>query len=91
MLEERILNAYTDVGQITIQIHLFKECMRIQFRDQGDKYFVEDDENAKNTAKTILKYVSNYKTEKDGKGVSTYSMDFNWENGFNIVDFLADK
>lgn len=91
MLEERILNAYTDVGQITIQIHLFKECMRIQFRDQGDKYFVEDDENAKNTAKTILKYVSNYKTEKDSKGVSTYSMDFNWENGFNIVDFLADK
>lgn len=91
LLKERILNAYVDVGQITIQIVLYKDCMRVQFSDQGDKFFVEENEVAVNTAKTILKNVSNYKKDSDPKGGSVYSLDFNWEDDFNLLDFLANK
>lgn len=91
LLKERIMNAYVDVGQITIQIVLYKDFMQVRFSDQGDKFFVEEDEVAKNTAKTILKYVSNYKKNSGPKGGSVYSLDFNWEKDFDVVDFLAKK
>lgn len=91
LLKERILNAYVDVGQITIQIVLYRNFMRICFSDQGDKFFIEENEVAENTAKTILKYVSNYNKESDPKGGSVYSLDFNWEKDFELVDFLANK
>lgn len=88
LLKERILNAYVDVGQITIQIILYKDRLSVCFSDQGDKFFVEEDEVAKNTAKIILKNVTNYSTKKEEKGMSVYCLDFDWDDGFDVVESL---
>ncbi len=89
ILTDRILNAYVDVGEITVKVRAFKNFMRVKFRDKGDKFFVEDDENTAKTARTILKYVSNFSTKKEEKGQSVYCLDFAWEDGFDVADCLA--
>ena len=88
VLTDRILNAYVDVGEITVKARAYKNYLRVKFSDQGDRFFVEDDENTANTTKTILKYVSNYSMKKEEKGRTVYCLDFNWEGGLNIVEFL---
>ena len=91
VLTDRIQNAYVDVGEITVKVRAFKNFMRVKFSDQGDRFFVEDDENSANTARTILKYVSNYSIKKEDKGKVVYCLDFNWEGGFDIVDCLVNS
>ncbi|MBE6818887.1 MAG: hypothetical protein E7517_07015 [Ruminococcaceae bacterium] len=87
MLTERILDAYSDAGNIRVRITLMPEWLRISFSDSGAEYFIDKRRDTSMSAKIILKAVSDFHTDYvDGNPV--YCMDFLYENEFNIREFL---
>jgi len=87
MLTERIMDAYSAVGNIRIRITLMPEWLRVSFSDNGTEYFIDKRRDTSMSAKIILKAVSDFHTDyPDGKPV--YCMDFLYEQNVNIQEFL---
>ncbi len=91
MLNERILNAYADVGDITVSVKLMKSALRIEFYDNGDKYFSNKNAASNECAANILKYVDKFSINQENKGHSVYCMDFNYGKDFDVKQFIMDN
>ncbi|MDD4291434.1 MAG: AMP-binding protein [Clostridia bacterium] len=91
MLLERIVNAYSDVGDIHIQVVLRDEWLSIRFKDQGAQYFIEKNTSSSYSAMIILKTADSFKTEYAEDGHPIYCMDFLYNKNFNIQNFLKEQ
>lgn len=88
LLHERMLNAYSDVGEITVRMKAMKDSVRIEFSDSGDKYFAEKNQASNECAANILKYVDKFSIDQETKGHSVYCMDFLYPENFDIKEFI---
>lgn len=88
MLNERILNAYVDVGNITVAVKLMASSFRLEFSDSGDKYFANKNAASNDCAQNILRFVDNFSIKQEEKGHSIYCMDFNYNNTFDVEKYL---
>lgn len=87
MLTERIMDAYSGVGNIRVRITLMPEWLRISFSDDGTEYFIDKRFDTSVSAKIILKAVSDFHTDyQDGRPL--YCMDFLYEDEVSIRDFM---
>lgn len=91
ILQERILNAYTPVGEIQLSLKLMSGFLRIEMFDEGDKYFIENNNNSNESAKIILEYVNKFSTLKNRNEQTVYCFDFNYDEDFDIMDFLQSN
>ncbi|MBQ8007135.1 MAG: AMP-binding protein, partial [Lachnospiraceae bacterium] len=78
MLTERIMDAYSNAGDIRVKITLMPEWLRITFSDDGAEYFIDKRRDTSMSAKIILKAVNNFYTDYV-KGKPEYCMDFLYE------------
>ena len=90
MLTERIMDAYSNAGNIRVKITLMPEWLRITFSDDGAEYFIDKRRDTSMSAKIILKSVNNFYTDYV-KGKPEYCMDFLYEKDINIQQFLINS
>ncbi len=90
MLTERIMDAYSNAGNIRVKITLMPEWLRITFSDDGAEYFIDKRRDTSMSAKIILKAVNNFYTDYV-KGKPEYCMDFLYEKDINIQQFLINS
>lgn len=90
VLNDRIHNPLFDVGTITIKVILLSEKLRLEFSDDGERYFSERN-NSAGTAKILLNAVDGFNIVTDEKGKSSYCLDFIYEQKFNANDFLCEN
>ncbi|MBR1857831.1 MAG: AMP-binding protein [Oribacterium sp.] len=90
MLTERIMDAYSNAGDIRVKITLMPEWLRITFSDDGAEYFIDKRRDTSMSAKIILKAVNNFYTDYV-KGKPEYCMDFLYEKDINIQQFLINS
>lgn len=88
LLTDRIHNPLFDVGNISIKFILCDKNLRVEFSDDGERYFSEPNNSAE-TAKIILNTVDSFSISADEKGKSSYCLDYNYEENFNANDFLC--
>lgn len=91
MLTERIINAYADVGEISLKLVFFKDYFRVVFTDRGFEYDIHKDEASNYSAQIILGHVDAFTTSDEEDGYRSYSMDFIYENSFDIKSFLKNR
>ena len=90
MLTERIMDAYSNAGNIRVKITLMPEWLRITFSDDGAEYFIDKRRDTSMSAKIILKAVNNFHTDYV-KGKPEYCMEFLYEKDINIQQFLINS
>ena len=87
MLTERILDAYSGVGEIQMQIALMSEWMRVSFTDDGAEYVIDKRRDTSMSARIILGSVDDFHTEwRNGKPV--YCMDFLYDDDLDVKAYL---
>lgn len=88
-LTERILNAYEDVGDITMDICFMSDWFRLRFSDCGQVYDIQKNQETNSGAKRILDRVDSFAVEvRDGR--HCYSLDFLYDSDFDIRQFLLE-
>ncbi|MCR4741058.1 MAG: AMP-binding protein [Lachnospiraceae bacterium] len=90
MLTERIVNAYVDVGDVTLSVVLMPEFMRVRFGDSGMEYDIHKDESTNISARLILKYVDGFTTLYPEQNKRIYCMDFLYDKDFDVREFLIE-
>ena len=83
MLTERIINAYEDNGEITIDAILMPEWLRIRFVDSGKVYSLDDD-NASLSAKIILANVDAYSSVITYSKLSGINLDWQYSEQYKL-------
>jgi fatty-acyl-CoA synthase len=87
MLTERIMDAYSGVGDIHVSIALMADWLRISFTDDGAEYVIDKRRDTSMSARIILGSVDDFHTEwKDGKPV--YCMDFLYDEYLDVKGYL---
>ena len=87
MLTDRIDNAFEENGIIRMEVLLMPEWLRLRFTDTGRKYSLEA-EDASFSAKIILANVDAYSSGENEKGETIYSLDYVYDEGFDVKDYL---
>lgn len=88
MLTERIMDAYSAVGDIRVGVTLMPEWLRVWFSDDGAEYVIDKRRDTSISARIILGSVDDFHTEyRDGKPV--YCMDFLYSDYLDIKGFLV--
>lgn len=88
-LTERIMNAYEDVGDITMDICFMADWFRLRFSDNGELYDFQKNKETNRSAKRILDCVDSFGVyEKGGKQI--YYLDFLYDRDFDIRQFLLE-
>ena len=87
MLTDRIDNAFEENGIIRMEVLLMPEWLRLRFTDTGRKYSLEA-EDASFSAKIILANVDSYSSGENEKGETIYSLDYVYDEGFDVKDYL---
>ena len=87
MLTERIANAYDTNGEITFEIILMPQWLRINFTDSGKPYRL-DDEQATMSARIILANVDAYAASVSDNGSFSSNLDWQYSDGFDINEYL---
>jgi len=90
MLTERIENAYDGDGEITLDIILMPEWLRIRFVDSGRVYHL-DDADASISAKIILANVDAYSSVVTDSNQTGYNLDWQYPDKFDINNFLKQQ
>ena len=90
-LTERIINAYTDVGDIRVKILFYPDMMAVQFSDGGQEYDIHKDEKTNISARLILNSVDSFSIEKNADAKSEYRLSFLYENPIDIQEFLLEQ
>lgn len=91
MLLERIQNAFSDVGEITVKAILYRDWFGIHFSDAGEPYIIEKNSNRSYSAMIILNQVDNFKILQGEDGRPVYCMEFKYSDDFDINEFLKDS
>lgn len=87
MLTERILDAYSGVGDIHVSVALMTDWLRVSFTDDGAEYVIDKRSDTSMSARIILGSVDDFHTEwRNGKPV--YCMDFLYDNNLDVKAFL---
>ena len=87
MLTDRINNAFEENGEIRMEVLLMPQWMRLRFTDTGRKYSLEA-EDASISARIILANVDAYASGENEKGETQYSLDYQYNDDFNVKDYL---
>lgn len=88
MLTERIMDAYSAVGDIRVGVTLMPEWLRVWFSDDGAEYVIDKRRDTSMSARIILGSVDDFHTEyRNGKPV--YCMDFLYSDYLDIKGFLV--
>ena len=87
MLTDRINNAFEENGEIRMEVLLMPQWMRLRFTDTGRKYSLEA-EDASISARIILANVDAYASGENEKGETQYSLDYQYDDDFNVKDYL---
>lgn len=90
MLLERIQNAFSDVGEITVKAVLYRDWFGIHFSDAGEPYAIEKNSNRSYSAMIILNQVDNFKILQGEDGHPIYCLEFKYSDNINISEFLKD-
>ena len=91
MLLERIENAYTDVGDICIEVIFMQQVMRIRFSDYGVAYDIKKNLATSASAMIILGIVDHYTRLSLADARPAYCLDFLYEDSIDIDAFLAEQ
>ena len=90
MLTERILNAFEDVGDISIYCVCFRNFMRVMFEDSGQVYDFDKQRKRSESAKIIAFVADDMSIEsKPDSRMTAYNLDFIYSNDFDVSEFLA--
>lgn len=89
-LTERILNAYEDVGDITMDICFMSDWFRLRFTDCGEVYDIQKNKETTEGAKVILSKVDSFAVALTKDGKHSYSLDFLYDRDFDIRKFLLE-
>ena len=90
MLTERVENAYDNEGDITLEVILMPEWLRIKFTDSGNVYRLDGD-NASLSAKIILANVDAYSSVINEDDLMAYNLDWKYPESFNMDKFLQQE
>lgn len=88
MMTERVTNAYTESGEITLDVILMPHWLRLRFTDKGKLYRLEDTQNSL-SAKIILANVDAYMTQMTADGAAEYCLDYQYEDDFDVNSYLV--
>lgn len=88
MLQERIINAYDDVGDIRVQLVLMRDWLQIRFTDYGQEYFIDKNKDSSASAKLILHLADNFSSIYNERKQPMYCMDFVYDKDLDIQEFL---
>lgn len=88
MLQERIVNAYDDVGDIRVQLVLKRDWLQIRFSDYGQEYFIDKNKDSSASAKLILHLADNFSSIYNERKQPVYCMDFVYDKELDIQEFL---
>ena len=88
MLQERIVNAYDDVGDIRVQLVLMRDWLQIRFTDYGQEYFIDKNKDSSASAKLILHLADNFSSIYNERKQPMYCMDFVYDKELDIQEFL---
>lgn len=91
MLLERIHNAYTDVGDICIEVIFMPQVMRVRFSDFGVPYDIKKNLATNESAMIILGIVDHYTRLSLPDSRPAYCLDFLYEEHIDIDRFLAEQ
>ena len=87
MITDRINNAYDKDGDMTVEISLMPQWMRLKFTDVGREYRLDSPE-ASVSAKIIVANVDAYSSGKNETGDASYMLDYNYVEGFDVKKYL---
>ncbi len=90
LLRDRINNPLFDIGNISIKFILLDKALRLEFSDDGERYFSEQNNSAE-TAKLILNTVDSFCISSDEKGKSSYCLNYNYDETFNANKYLCEN
>ena len=90
MLTERILNAFEDVGDISVYCICFRNFMRLTFEDSGQLYDFDKQRKKSESAKIIAFVADDMSiTRKRESNMTSYNLDFIYSSDFDVTEFLA--
>lgn len=90
MLIERITNAFADVGDINLQVLLFRDWVTLRFTDGGTPYSIEKDSASSYSAMIILKMVDSYQRGHAEDGKPVYWFSFLYDKDFDVNNFMKE-
>jgi fatty-acyl-CoA synthase len=90
MLTERVENAYDNEGDITLEVILMPEWLRIKFTDSGNVYRLDGD-NASLSAKIILANVDAYGSVINEDDLMADNLDWKYPESYNMDKFLQQE
>jgi len=88
LLTERMINAYADVGDITLELRLFNDFLRISLKDSGVPLDTTPSSDSSTSMKILLKLVDDFGTVMDSDGSTAYQFDFIYDADFDIRNYL---
>ena len=91
MLTERIENAYEATGgEITLEVVLMPQWLRLRFSDTGKPYHLEG-EDVSLSAKIILANVDAYSSSLSDDNIAGCNLDWQYQDDFDINDYLMQN
>ena len=88
MLTERIMNAYSDIGDIQISFLLMEGWLEIRFTDNGEKFVLDKNEESSLSVKIIVKVADMLDASREEAGKPVYSLGFLYDNEIDIHEYL---
>ena len=87
MLTERIANAYEEGGEISLEVVLMPQWLRLRFSDTGKPYRLEGDDISL-SARIILTNVDAYSSSITNDNIAGCNLDWQYPEGFDINEYL---
>ena len=88
MLTERIMNAYSDIGDIQISFLLMEGWLEIRFTDNGERFVLDKNEESSLSVKIIVKVADMLDASREEAGKPVYSLGFLYDNEIDIHEYL---
>ena len=88
LLTERVINAYADVGDITLELRLFSDLLRVSLRDAGVPLDIVPSPDSSDSMKILLKLVDDFGTARDAEDRAVCNLDFLYDTEFDIRQYL---